>query len=78
MSSVSSFRRRLIAPVIAMLWLAGCVPAASSGACPPLVAYSAEEMSRASVELEGLAAGSVIERLLSDYAVLRAQVRACQ
>jgi hypothetical protein len=57
--------------------LAGCAPARSSLACPPVVAYPPTVLAAAAAELELLPAGSAIERLLADYSVMRDQARAC-
>jgi len=46
--------------------------------CPPVVGYSAADQVRAADEVETLPEGAVIVRMLSDYAVLRDQARACQ
>lgn len=46
--------------------------------CPPVVDYTAAEQARAGDEVEALPEGAVIVRMLSDYAVLRDQARACQ
>jgi hypothetical protein len=46
--------------------------------CPPVVDYTAAEQARAADEVEGLPEGAVIARMLSDYAVLRDQARACR
>jgi hypothetical protein len=45
--------------------------------CPPVVGYAAELQARASAEVDALPAGSAVAGLLSDYAVMRDQVRAC-
>jgi hypothetical protein len=47
------------------------------GACPPVVEYSGEFQARAAEELVRLPEGSAIAEMLSDYAVMREQVRAC-
>ena len=64
-----------------MLWLSACGMGGSDrgeqGACPPVVGYTAAEQARAAGELEALPEGAVVVRMLSDYAVLRDQVRAC-
>ena len=62
-----------------MLWLSGCAMVGSSGPsfCPPVVDYSTAEQARAAVEVNALPEGAIIVRLLSDYAVLRDQARAC-
>ena len=63
-----------------MLWLTGCAMGASEtrAPCPPVVDYTAAEQARAGEEVEALPEGAVIVRMLSDYAVLRDQVRTCQ
>jgi hypothetical protein len=65
--------------MIVMLWLTGCEVGGSEprAPCPPVVDYSAADQARAAVEVEALAEGAVVVRMLSDYAVLRDQVRAC-
>lgn len=66
--------------LIAMLWLTGCGMGGSDARapCPPVVEYTGAEQARAADEVEGLPEGAVIVRMLSDYAVLRDQARACQ
>lgn len=67
-----------IAPVIATLFLSGCAAAGSNHrACPPVVEYPRTFQARAAAEVEALPPGSAIEVMLADYAVLRAQARAC-
>ena len=56
--------------------LAACVPANSS--CPPTVAYDRATLAQAASELERLGPNSATARLIADYGVLRAQVRACR
>ena len=62
-----------------MLWLTGGATGASdtSAHCPPVVEYSVADQIRAAVEVEVLPEPAVIARMLSDYSVLRDQVRAC-
>ena len=62
-----------------MLSLTGCAMAGSEtwGLCPPAVDYTRAEQARAADEMESLPEGAVIVRMLSDYAVLRDQARAC-
>lgn len=65
--------------MIAMLWLSGCATAGSDSApCPPVVAYSTADQIRAAAEIEALPGGAVLVRMMSDYAVLRDQARACR
>jgi hypothetical protein len=45
--------------------------------CPPVVDYGADLQLRAAAELDLLPAGSAIEALLADYAMMRGQVRVC-
>ena len=63
-----------------MLWLVGCAMGGSEtrAPCPPLVDYTAAEQARAADEVEALPDGAVIVQMLSDYAVLRDQARACR
>jgi hypothetical protein len=76
---VSSWRLPLVGLAIAASLLAGCATDRSSAAsCPPVVAYPRDLLARVADELERLPADSAIERLLSDYAVLREQARACR
>jgi len=68
-----------VVPLIAMLWLSGCATVNSDARapCPPVVLYSATEQARAASEVAALPESAVVVRMLSDYAVLRDQVRAC-
>lgn len=63
-----------------MLWLSGCATDGSnaSAPCPPVVPYSAADQARAAAEVATLPEGAVVVRMLSDYAVLRDQVRTCR
>jgi hypothetical protein len=67
--------------MIATLWLSACGMAGSERSgqvCPPVVDYSADEQIRAADEVDTLPEGAVVIRMLSDYAVLRDQARACR
>ena len=66
--------------MIAMLWLTGCAMGGSDtrAPCPPVVEYDAAEQARAADEVEALPEGAVVFRMLSDYAVMRDQARACR
>lgn len=68
------------APLIAMLWLTACVTAGSESKapCPPVVEYSVADLVRAADEVEALSESAVLGGMLSDYAVLREQARACR
>jgi hypothetical protein len=46
--------------------------------CPPVVDYSTADQARAAEEVEILPEGAVVVAMLSDYAVLRDQARACR
>jgi len=80
-SNAGCWKRRLAALAIAMSWLSGCAtgisepPAAT--VCPPVVEYTNEVRARAAEELTLLPEGSAIAEILSDYAVMREQGRAC-
>jgi len=67
--------------VIATIWLSGCTTGASDltvlGVCPPVVAYSREFQAQAAEELALLPEHSAAVKMLSDYAVMREQARAC-
>lgn len=66
--------------VIATLFLSGCAGVGfdrSPSACPSVVNYSRAEQARAAEEVTALPDGAVIVGWLSDYAVLRDQVRGC-
>ncbi|MCW1931045.1 hypothetical protein [Pararhodobacter zhoushanensis] len=67
-------------PLIAMLWLVGCATVGSEvlAPCPPVVEYSQGEQVRAAGEIEALREATMTVRMLSDYAVLRDQTRACR
>ncbi|TNY30773.1 hypothetical protein FHY64_18425 [Pelagovum pacificum] len=71
---------RPTALLIGMLWLTACAMGGSeaAGPCPPVVEYSHAEQERAAVEVTATPEGSVIARMLGDYAVLRDQARACR
>jgi hypothetical protein len=66
--------------LIAMLLLTGCAMGGSDtrAQCPPVVEYTAADQARAADEVEALPEGAVIVRMLSDYAMLRDQARACR
>ena len=67
-------------PLIAMLSLSACAMGGSDAqqACPPVIEYSALDQARAATEVEALPEGAVVVQMLSDYAVLRDQARACR
>jgi hypothetical protein len=75
------WRRRLAVLAIAASLQSACARVASEGAsvlvCPPVVDYGADLQLRAAAELDLLPAGSAIEALLADYAMMRGQARVC-
>jgi len=80
--SAKCWKRRLAALAIAASLLAGCGMGGSDGhgihACPPVVEYTAGLQAQAAAEAEALPRGSALAEMLSDYAVIREQARACQ
>jgi hypothetical protein len=79
--SARCWKRRLVVLAIVASLPSGCGTGGSDGppppVCPPVVGYDAELQERAAVEVEALAQGSAVAELLSDYAVMRDQARAC-
>jgi hypothetical protein len=75
---------RIGAAAILLLGLGACANPQPSGTvataagCPPVRGYSDEFRKRAVAELDLLPANSAVEEMLTDYAVLRQQIRACQ
>ena len=69
-----------VALLIVTLWLSACAMGGSDAQapCPPVVDYTAADQARAADEVEALPEGAVVVRMLSDYAVLRDQARACR
>jgi len=80
-SNVECWRRRLVVLLVGASWLTGCATAGFEAvgvaACPPVVEYSREFQARAAEEMAMLPDGSAISELLSDYALMREQARAC-
>lgn len=70
-----------IAFAIAMISLSGCAAGGSepSGGdmCPPVVEYSQALRESAAQEVDTLPEVSALAGMLSDYAVMRQQARAC-
>ena len=65
----------------ATIFLTACAGASSDTlhrACSPVVEYSRTEQARVAAEVAALPEGAVIAEWLADYAVLRAQARACR
>ncbi len=67
--------------MITTISLTGCATVASElhvvSVCPPVVEYSREFQTRAADELDLLPERSAVAEMLSDYAVMRDQARAC-
>jgi hypothetical protein len=76
------WKRRLVVLAIVASLPSGCGTAGSdrtvAAVCPPVAEYGAELQAAAAAEVETLPAGSAIAVLLSDYAVMRDQARACR
>ena len=81
-SNAGCWRQRLAVLATATSLLTGCATGGSEPSgiaiCPPVVEYSREFQARVAEKLELLPDGSAIEEMLSDYAVMRKQVRACR
>ncbi len=81
MFNAGCWMRRLAVLATATSLLTGCATVGSKAgrleACPPVAEYSQEFQARAAEELTRLPEGSAIAEMLSDYAVMRDQARAC-
>ena len=69
-----------IGPVIALTLLSACGTGGSdpgSAVCPPVVAYDQAVRERAAAELKALPEDAALVGMMADYAVMRAQARAC-
>ena len=78
--SVRCWRRQAAALVIATNSLTGCATVGSdapANVCPPVVEYSQAEQAQVAEEIAALPEEARIVSWLADYAMLRAQVRAC-
>jgi hypothetical protein len=82
MSIAGYWKRQLAALAIATSLLSGCATVGSDvgglGTCPPVLEYSREFQARGADELSLLPERSVLAEMMSDYAVLREQARACR
>jgi len=79
-SSAEYSRPRLAALVLVTSLLSACATVSSerfTGVCPPVVEYDAEFQTRAAEEVQALPEESAVVDMLSDYAVMREQVRGC-
>ena len=81
-SNAGCWKRPLAVLAITTILLSGCATVRSEdgrlATCPPVVEYSREFQAQAAEELTLLPEGSAIAVMLSDYAVMREQARACQ
>lgn len=66
--------------LIATAFLTACAQGdfENSAGCPTLYPYSDEVQGRAAEELASLPAGSVLGDMISDYGVVRNEIRACR
>lgn len=82
MSNAGCWKRRLAVLAIITSLLSGCATVRSEegglAACPPVVEYDREFQVKAAEELARLPGESMIAEILSDYAVMRDQARACE
>mgnify|MGYP003624739465 FL=1 len=80
-SNVGYWKRRLAVLAITTSLLSGCATVRSENGslatCPPVVEYGRKFQARAAEELALLPEGSIFAEMLSDYAVMREQARAC-
>ncbi len=81
MSDAGCWKRRLAALAIAAISLTGCATVGSEPriaiVCPPVLEYSHQFQARAAEELALLPKYSAIAEMLSDYAAMQDQLRAC-
>lgn len=78
--NVGCSRLRLVVLVIVTSLLSACAKVSSEpvvGVCPPVVEYNQAEQAEAADEVASLPDGSTVVEMLSDYAVMREQARAC-
>ena len=80
--SARCWKRRLVVLAIATSLPSGRGTVGSdrsaAAVCPPVVAYPAEFQAAAAADVDALPEGSAVAVLLSDYAVMRDQSRACR
>ena len=80
--SARCWKRRLVVLAIVTSLPSGCGTAGSdrtvAAVCPPVVEYGAGLQAAAAAEVDKLPEGSAVAVLLSDYAVMRDQARACR
>lgn len=80
-SNAGCWKQRLAVLAILTSLLSGCATVRSENGrlatCPPVVDYDREFQALAAEELALLPQGSALADMLSDYAVMREQARAC-
>jgi hypothetical protein len=79
-SSAECSRLRLVGLVIVTSLLSACATVNSEkvvGVCPPVVEYSQAEQAQAADEIASLPRNAMIIGWISDYSVMREQVRSC-
>ena len=79
-SNAACWRHLAPALVIATSLLTACATVGSDpggAVCPPVVGYDQAVRERAAVELEALPEDAALVGMMADYAVMRAQARAC-
>jgi len=79
-SSAECSKPRLAALVLVTSLLSACATVSSerfTGVCPPVVAYDDGFQAQAAEEVQALPEGAAVAEMLSDYAVMREQVRGC-
>ena len=80
-SNAACWRHTTPALVIATSLLTACAMGGSDpvgATCPPVVLYAQALGDRAAAELETLPEGAALVGMMADYAVMRAQARACK
>ena len=79
-SSAKCSRPRLAVLIIVTSFLSACAAVSSKpviGVCPPVVEYNDGFLAQAAEEVQAMPEGSARNEMLSDYAVMREQARAC-
>ncbi len=75
---MSSLKPQLIALVIVTTLLQGCAHTETLTSCPPIPKYISADEDALADELGGVSLHGPIQRWLSDYVVMRKQLKACQ
>ncbi len=78
--NAACWRHPAPALAIATSLLTACATGGSDpggAVCPPVVEYDQTVRDRAAAELEELPEDAALSRMMADYAVMRAQARAC-